>query len=707
MQLTSSEDVTGHPLSPLLQARSVAIVGASERPDSLGRQVMAQLLGGGYQGRVYPITPSYPEVAGLRTWPSVLDLAEPVDLTVLAVADHRLEDLLKDSIAAGTRGATIFSPSLGLGSNGESLRIRLAVIADAAGIPMCGPNGMGFLNLDHHLRICGFFQPWDLQVGSVTFLSHSGSLFSAMLHNRRRMRFNLAVSSGLETVTAMDQYLDYSLDQPTTRVVGMFVETVRRPQAMAVALSRARNRDIPVVVLKVGRTERARAAAATHSEAMAGDADVYRAFFDAHGVHQVDTLAEMMDTLEVFTTERRPRPGGLASVHDSGGERTLLLDQIERVGVPLASISNATRSRLAAVLDPGLEPDNPVDAWSTGHDAVEDFAESLRALAADPAVGLLAFGVDLTAEEAPAAGYVDFLSGLAEEIELPLVVLANLADGVDPVQATGLRDHGIPVLEGTETGLRAIGHAIEHVTFRLPTPPVATRVRSEVVERWRERLTRPDPILEQEALRLIGDFGIPVVPSIEALSIAETVAAFEQIGGPVALKTAGDHLHKTEVDGVRLGLDRVDRVVEAYQDLSTRLGPAVLVQRLVADGIELAMGVVNDPQFGRLLVLAAGGRLIEILDDRTMALVPVDHYWAERMMGRLRVTRLLDGVRGSAPADRAGVLDALVKLSDLASHLGDRLAGLDINPLLAGPFGVMAVDALAMPLIPRTHRSGA
>ena len=680
----------------MLQARSVAVVGASERADSLGRQVMSQLVGGGYQGSVYPTTPSYMEVAGLKTWPSVLALPEPVDLTVLAVADHRLEDLLRDAIAAGTRGAAVFSPALGMGSNGESLRARLAGLADDAGIPMCGPNGMGFLNLTNRLRICGFFQPWDLEAGPVTFLSHSGSLFSAMLHNRRSLRFNLVVSSGLETVTAMDQYLDYSLDQPTTRVVGMFMETVRRPQAMSAALSRARDQDIPVVALKVGKTERARAAAATHSEAMAGDADVYRAFFDAHGVHQVDTLAELVDTIEIFTSRRRPKPGGLASVHDSGGERTLLLDQIEKVGVPLASISEATRSRLASLLDPGLEPDNPVDAWSTGHDAVEVFAGSLRALATDPAVGLLAFAVDLTADETPATGYVEFLSELSEEIDLPLVVLANLADGVDPLQASGLRDRGIPVLEGTETGLRAIGHAIEHVTFRLPTPPVSGPAL-EIVEGWRERLARPAPILEQEALSLIGDFGITVVSSIEVSSVESAVAAFEQIGATVALKTAAGYLHKSEMDGVRLGIDRVDRVIEAYEDLSTRLGPAVLVQQMVVGGTELAMGIVNDSQFGQLLVLAAGGRLVEILDDRTMALAPIDHNWAERMLGRLRVARLLDGARGSAPSDRAAVVDALVKLSVLASSLGDRLAGLDINPLLAGPSGVVAVDALVVP----------
>jgi hypothetical protein len=167
------------------------------------------------------------------------------------------------------------------------------------------------------------------------------------------------------------------------------------------------------------------------------------------------------------------------------------------------------------------------------------------------------------------------------------------------------------------------------------------------------------------------------------------------------MKTAGGYLHKTEVDGVRLGLDRTDRVIDAYKDLATRLGPAVLVQPMAADGIELAMGIVNDPEFGQLVVLAAGGRLVEILDDRTMALAPIDHHWAELMLGRLRIDRLLDGVRGSAPSDRAAVVDALVKLSVLASCLGDHLTGLDINPLVAGPSGAAAVDALVVPRHPR------
>lgn len=682
----------------MLEARSVAVVGASPRPGSVGWQAISQLIGGGFPGRIHPVTPSHREVAGLPAIPSLSAIEEPVDLTILAVADQRLEALLGEALSAGTRSAVIFSPAVGAASTGAPLRNRLAEIAQEAAIPICGPNGMGFLNLDHSLRVCGFFQPWDLQPGPVTFLSHSGSLFSAVIHNHRDLRFNLVVSSGLELVVTMDQYLTHAVHQPTTRVVGLFLETVRRPAMMATALAAARARDIPVVALKVGRSERGKEAAATHSGALAGEEDVYRAFFEAHGVHPVETMAEMMDTLEVFTSSRKARHGGLGSVHDSGGERTMLLDHAETIGVPLAKISKESTGRLTQILEPGLEPVNPVDAWGTGHDAQEVFGETLRTLASDPAVGLLAFAVDLTAEEDPGSGYVDLLADLNRQIEVPLVVLSNLGAGIDPIQAAGLRRQGIPVLEGTETGLKAIGHALAHVKHRPVTEAIGARSPA-LVTRWRNRLTQPQPLFEQESLALIADYGIPVVESVTAGSIDEAVAAFEKFSVPIVMKTAAGHHHKTEIGGVRLGLERADQVAEAYHDLAARLGPRVLVQPMIAEGIELALGIVVDAQFGPMVVVAGGGRLVEVLDDRVMALAPIDHAIAERILDRVRVSRLLRGVRGLPPADRAGVIDAMVRLSEIATDLGDLLTGLDVNPLLARPTGVVAVDALIIPSI--------
>ncbi len=698
MQLTSTDDVTVHSLSALLEARSVAVVGASDRQGTVGRQVVSQLQAGGFAGRIYPITPTHREVGGLTTVPSVSDIGQPVDLSVLAVADHRLEALLGAALEAGSRSVVIFSPAVGVASTGLPLRERLAEMARKAAVPLCGPNGMGFVNLDHRLRVCGFFQPSDLKAGPITFLSHSGSLFSAMLHNRRPLCFNLVVSSGAELVVTMDQYLVYAVEQPTTRVIGLFLETVRHPAAMAAALTLARTRDIPVVALKAGRSPRGREAAATHSGALAGEDAVYSAYFESHGVHKVDSMAEMMDTLEVFASARRARGGGLGSVHDSGGERTLLLDHAETNGVPIASISKATRERLTEILDPGLEPDNPVDAWGTGHDSHEVFGSSLRALAKDPAVGLLALAVDLTAEESPDAGYVGLLTEIQQESGIPVVVLSNLVDGIDPDQAQRLRQQGIPVLQGTETGLKAIGHALQRAN-RPPNSKAAPSAFTPLPDRWRQRLLRPGPLFEQEALALVGDYGIPVVESIAAASIEETMAAFERVAGPVVVKTAASLHHKADVDGVRLGLKNALEVAEAYHDLAERLGPHVVVQPMIANGVELAMGIVFDREFGPLVMVAAGGRLVEVLEDRVLALAPIDATDADRMLDKLRMARVLQGVRGSPPVNRGAVIDALVRLSVLATALGDLVAAVDVNPLIAGPWGVVAVDALIIPSI--------
>jgi acyl-CoA synthetase (NDP forming) len=678
-------------LDPMLAARSVAVVGASPRPGSVGEQAMAQILGGGFSGKVMPVTPSHREVAGLATVPRLGDLDSPPDLVVLAVGDARLEEQLLAAGEIGARAAVAFSPALGLAAGGEPLRERLAAIATAAGIPLCGPNGMGFLNLEQRLRVCGFHQPFDLEAGPVAFLSHSGSLFSAMLHNRRGLRFNLVVSSGLELVTTMDAYLHYVLQLPSTRVVGMFLETVRNPQSMARALELAAGSAIPVVALKVGRTGPGKEAVATHSGALAGEDGIYQAFFEAHRVITVDTMDEMADALDLFSSPRRPRPGGLGSVHDSGGERTMLIDQAGLLGVPLAAISPVTSEKLAAVLDAGLEPNNPVDAWGTGHDAEAVFAECLRALAADPAVGLVAFSVDLTAEADPAAGYASFLAGLAPELDVPLVVLAHLSSGIDPAQAAALRSAGVPVLEGTATGLRAIGSALAYVAS-IPPPGPSPEIDRGLVEQWRARLAAGPPG-PAEVLELLADYGIPVAAPIVVTGAAEAVAAWARIGRPVAMKTT-TAAHKTEVGGVHLGLATAEQVDAAYRDLADRLGPEVMVQPMVDPGVELALGVVRDVQFGPVVMIGAGGTLVEVVADRVWAMPPIFPSAATKLISRLKVARLLAGFRGGGPVDAVGAAEAVVRLSLLARDLGDLFAGLDVNPLVVNREGAVAVDGL-------------
>lgn len=681
----------------MLEARTVAVVGASGRPGSPGRQMVHQLRVGGFDGEIYPVNPRYEEVLGLRCYPSVGELPAVPDLVLLGVPNAALEEQLRAAADAGARGAVIFASAHEDGADGPSLSERLRTVARKAGMLVCGPNCMGFVDVERRLRALAFEEREDLEPGPVTWLSHSGSAFSALLHNDRGIRFNLAVSTGLELTTTMADYLGHALDRPTTGAVALFLETVRDPAVFRSALATAAERDVPVVALKVGREEVTRGLVEAHSGALAGEDAAYEALFEAHGVIRVETLDEMADTLELFAVGRRAGPGGLASIHDSGGERAHLVDVAARVGVPFADISEETRARLASRLDPGLPAVNPLDAWGTGRDYEAIFADCMRALLDDADTAALSFTVDLSGEDLE-PGYMEVAREVYPATSKPMAVLANLTSAVAPGAAVSLRAAGIPVLEGTATGLLAFRHLFEHrdAVARAPVSPPEPAAH-EVRARWRGRLASSEPWSEVEAMAMLADYGIPTVAAASAGSEEEALAAAERIGWPVALKTAGAS-HKSDVDGVLLGIGDPAGLTEAYRDLAARLGPRVTVARMAPSGVEVALGVVRDPQFGPLVLAAAGGVLIEVLGDRRMALPPIDEPRARSLVDRLAVRPLLDGVRGGKAADLDAVGRALVRLSALAADLGDLIEALDVNPLIAGPDGCVAADALLIPV---------
>ena len=689
----------------MLEARSVAVVGASARPDSFGLTMMVQLVEGGFDGAVYPVNPRYDEVMGRRCLPSLKDVPEPVDLVILGVANAMLEEQLQAAAHLGARSAVIFAscyepPAPDRPSLGE----RLAAIARGAGMSLCGGNGMGFINFERRLRACGFSEPLDREPGGIAFITHSGSAFSALLHNDRGLRFNLAISSGLELVTTTADYLAAALDQPSTTVAALFIETVRDPAGFRRALDRASERDVPVVALKVGRTGQAQAMVEAHSGALAGEDGAYDALFDAHGVMRVHTLDELVDTLELFSARRRAGPGGLAAIHDSGGERAHLIDVADEVGVPLATISEATTARLAAVLEEGLPPVNPLDAWGTGNDAADIFITCMHALLDDPDTAALAFCVDLTTELVSESGYARVAAEVFARTEKPVAVLSNLASAIDPRDAGFVRRAGIPVLEGTETGLRALAHLLAYRDHRA-RGPVAPRAGRDPArrERWLERLSEGGTWDEADGLGLLHEYGVPVVGH-EVVDTADgAAAAAERLGWPVVLKTAAPGVsHKSERDGVRVGLGDVVAVRRAFSDLSERMGSRVMVQTTAPDGVEMALGIVRDRQFGPMVLVAAGGVLVELLHDRRLALPPLDETRARAMIDRLSVRPALDGLRGRPGSDIQALTAAIVALAALAEDLGEQLEAMDVNPLIVSPHGCLAVDALVIPRRART-----
>jgi len=711
-QAPSEPAVTVAPaVTAMLEARTVALVGASARAGSLGARMIAEVARSPSRPRTYLVNPRYDDIEGTPCLPSLAELPEPVDLVLLAVPDTALEAQLDAAARSQARSAVIFGSAFDLpGTSG--LRDRLAAIASQAGMAVCGGGCMGFVNVARGLRAVGYVEPDPLPAGPVALVTHSGSVFSALLRARRGFGFSLAVSSGQELVTTAAAYARYALSLPETRVLALVLEAIRGAAELRAVLAEALAADVPAVLLSVGISAAGTALVSAHSGALAAADGAWEALAGAYGLHRVRDLAELADTLELFSvgqggTGRRCARGtaGIATVHDSGLERAHAADLAAELGVPFAPLGPATRDRLAAALDPGLAPANPLDVWGTGRDTEPLFAECLSALADDPAVAVVALAVDLVPEFDGDESYPRAVLTAAARTAKPVAVLAGLPAAVDPAAAARLRAAGVPVLEGARSGLLALGHLLDAAHFRAEPPEMGTappaapppaQVPGGTARRWRDALARG--LGGAVLFDLLRDYGIPAVRAREVATRGAALAAAATIGYPVVLKTDEPGIaHKSDVGGVRLGLADPGAVGAAYDDLAARLGPRVLVCETAPPGAELALGIVRDAALGPLLVISAGGVLIEIFAERAVLLAPVTRSAAVAALGRLRLAPVLAGTRGQPPADMEAIADAITGLSRLAGDLGDTLEALDINPLICGPSGAMAADALLIP----------
>jgi acyl-CoA synthetase (NDP forming) len=664
----------------MLGARSMALVGASARPDSLGSRMIIEAQRG--SARLHLVNPRYDRIGDLPCAPSIDALDEPVDVALLGVPDAVLSEQLAAAAAAGARSAVLFGSAHGL-------RDEITAIAAEAGMAICGAGCMGFVNNALGVRALGYLEPDPLPDGGVSLVTHSGSAFSTLLRARRGFGFRLAVSSGQELVTNTADYVDYALDDPETRVIALLLETPRDVPRLRTSLVRAAEQNIPVVMLTVGGSPTGRAMVAAHSGALAGEAAAWQAFCAATGAVRVSDLAEFADTIELFSAGRRATPGGVATVHDSGAERALVADLAHELGIEFAGLAPETLSTLGGLLDDGLAATNPLDVWGTGADTRNLFGACLRAMVDDPAVAVTALAVDLVTEFDGDTAYADAVVDVAKLTDAPIAVMASLGSAVDSITAERLRDNGIPVLEGARSGLSALGH--------LARWPLTVDAADAVVDDARRERWTARPADDAQAFELLADYGVPVVDVRSATSEEEAVAAADAVGYPVALKTVG-LAHKSDVGGVVLGIPGAAALRAAYASMAETLGPAVTVEPMIDAGVEVSIGLVRDPAFGPLLIVAAGGTLVELLADRVVACPPVSHAGALELLDGLRIRLLLDGWRGAAAVDVDALADVIVAFSQIAVELGEVLDAVEANPVIASPDGVVAVDALVLPL---------
>jgi acyl-CoA synthetase (NDP forming) len=683
-------------LERLLNPKSIAFVGASTKTDVAGNDMLLEVLLSGYNGRIYGVNPKYSDVEGIKCYPSLADLPEVVDLVVLAIGNARLEEQLKEVTRLGIGAVVLFGSAYLEDDEDPPLMQRIAKIAQEANIPICGAGGMGFYNLDIHLRIFPQYIERKFQKGNVAYISQSGSALTGLLWNNQLIRFNIAISTGQELVTTASDYLDYLLDLRTTKVVALFLESVRDPEGFILTLKKARKKEIPIVVLKVGRTETSAKLAVSHSGAIAGDDAAYQALFNYYGVIRVKSLDELAATCQLLSMDKKLVSGYLSAIMDSGGEREMLMDLAEEMGIGFTEIGKETARILKENLDPGLEPINPLDAWGTGNNYESIYENCLQALVDDNKTSIMLFVADLTSGFWLHETFARICQKVSLNTHKPIVVMTNHIGTDSQNIAKRLQSSGVTVLSGTIPALQAIKHAFGYRDFiKKDLKKPFTFQKNAHKNKWIKRLQQPEPLDELESLALLQDYQIPVQRAGIAASESEAVAVAKKIGYPVVIKTAMPKiLHKSDVQGVKLNLSTDQEVQEAYADLANRLGGRVLVTGLEKGQVEVALGYIKDPQFGPLVLIASGGVFIEILGDKQIAMAPFGKEDALEMINRLKINPMLEGIRGTDICDKQGLALILSNFSILAYDFGEFITEMDVNPVKVSAKRCVAVDAM-------------
>lgn len=696
-------------LTPLMRPASVAVIGASPRPDSFGHSVVRNLLDAGYAGRLYPIHPSAPQVLGLQCHANLDSLPEAPDCAVVALPADKVLPALAQAAGRGIRAAVLFASGFAeLGEEGRALQSELSALSERTGLLVCGPNCLGLANLHDNISLYSAPLPEPLLRGGVAIASHSGSGCIA-LAGTGRFGISQLVSVGNAAVLDVDDYLGFFADDPHTRVAALFMETVRHPQRFLEAAARMRAAGKPVVVLKVGRSAQGAAATAAHTGSLAGSHEAAAAFFRRAGVVQVTDMDEMVETCALLSeTTRRPAGDGVAVINVSGGEVALTCDLAQPAGLRFAALQPATLAALRECLPPFATPGNPLDATGAAVFDMRMYGRAIDALLADPGVALLAVSQDCPVGmgDKAAGNYraiAETTAAAAVRSDKPLIFYSNVGGGLHAHTVEPLRGSGVAALQGARAALLAMRHFIDwHCCQPARVTQQAAGLRADAG--WAERLASGRPLAEHEAKRFLADHGLPVTREARAADADAAARLAAEIGFPVVMKIdSPDIAHKTEAGGVRLGLRNEDETREAFHRMMATVRErmpgahidGVLVQEMVHGGVEMIAGVTRQAPFGQAVVAGAGGVLVELLRDSAMALSPLDADSAHALVASTRAARLLDGFRGAAPADRTAFEALLVRLSQIGTAYGEHIEAIDLNPVavLGQGDGLRVLDA--------------
>jgi acetyltransferase len=696
-----------HYLSTLFSPRSVAVFGASDREDSVGQVVFKNMLASGFSGSLYPVNSKHAEVQGRRSYASIADINEPVDLAVIATPPASVPDIIESCGIRGVRAAVIITAGFGeAGREGAVLERQLLETAHRYGIRLIGPNCLGIMRPSIGLNAT--FNKGGANPGNIAFVSQSGALCTAILDwaQTNDVGFSSVVSMGSSTDVDFGEMLDYLVSDASTQSILMYIEGIRNARRFMSAL-RAAARIKPVILVKVGRHAAGSRAAMSHTASLVGADDVFNAAVSRAGVVRVQTITQLFTAAKALSCGFRPVGDRLAIVTNGGGPGVMAADRAADLGLALAALSDATIEYLNEHLPKNWSHANPVDI--IGDAQADRYHHAVKACLEDENVdGVLAILTPQAMTKSLQSAQV--LIELADTHSKPLLTCWMGERQVNEAREAFAKAHR-PHFRTPEPAVEVFSHLSAYyrnqkLLMQMPGPlshhiepdvEGARLIIEGVLQAHRKVLT------EMESKALLSAFHIPVAKTLVARSPNEALLIAQQFGFPVVMKVnSPDITHKSDVGGVMLNLNNAQEVRAAYQHLQDNIqhirpsavmdGVSIEPMIVKPNGRELMIGVTSDPVFGPVITFGAGGTAVEIMADRAVALPPLNAFLAKELVHETNVARMLGEFRNMAPANMGALEDVLLRVSEIACEL-PLLKEMDINPLILDEHGVVALDA--------------
>ena len=669
------------PVENLLRAKSVAIVGASQK-GAWPQGIYRNLKGAKYPGGVYLINPNYGELFGDKCYPNLAALPEVPDELLVLIPTRAVLGVLEEAAKLGTKSATIYTAGFGEGDDekGKERAQAMKELCERTGMVICGPNCMGSYSVGEGLWTFPTATPL-LKQGPVGLVFQSGGSLGNWIKGatERGIGFSYAVSSGNEVSLDLVDYLAYLVDDPDTKVITLMVEGIRRPDEFMTVAEQALGKGKPILVVKLGRSEMGKRQAISHTGSLAGADEVFDAVCHRLGLIRCPTLEDLTETTLAFMPGRFPKGSRAAIVVNSGGMKGLICDHCDELKTNLAQLSDKTKEAVRPLIPSELVVENPLECGVAGFGDEQGFINIVKLHAEDDGVDLLAIHGELPRGQQRSAG---LFKSVTTATEKPILAFARSTYSCTDESRAFQEEAGMPFLQAIKPTLRALaGLGLYGVRRQLGVPKLAVA-------------SGHASDLEGENLNaLLQRNGIALPKQAMAGTAADAALKAKEIGFPVAIKLiAAEVVHKTESGAVVLGLKSAEEVQAEGQKLLTKtLGRGHLLIQQMVQGTEVLIGARTDPQYGPFLIVGLGGIFVEVLKDVAIRLLPVDELEARAMVSELRGYKVLEGVRGQGPRDIDALVKAMVGLSDIFAAHRNYLSDMEINPIMVRPQGQGAV----------------